>query len=52
MHKMLGFLGMTAGGWIFWIVGERYSLTAAILLSAVGTGVGLYVGRRIADEYF
>jgi uncharacterized membrane protein YeaQ/YmgE (transglycosylase-associated protein family) len=52
MQKLLGFIGMTAGGWIFWYMGEWYSLTAAILLSVVGTGVGLYVGRRIADEYF
>jgi hypothetical protein len=52
MTKLLGFLGLTAGGWIGWAVGERLSFTAAFLLGIVGTGVGLYVGRRIAQEYF
>lgn len=52
MGKLLGFLGLTAGGWLGWAVGARVSFSVAFLLSIVGTGVGLYVGRRIAQEYF
>lgn len=52
MNKLLGFLGMTIGGWLGWAIGARLSITAALLLSIVGTGFGLYVGRRIAQEYF
>ena len=43
MGRMVDFLGMTVGGWVGWAVGDRLSLFTAILLSIVGTGVGLYV---------
>ena len=52
MAKLLGFLGMSAGGWVGWIVGAPMGLFAAFILSFVGTGLGLYVGRRIASDYF
>lgn len=52
MTRLLGFIGLTLGGWIGWSAGARFSLGAAILLSIVGTGVGLYVGRRIARDHF
>jgi len=52
LSKLLGFLGLTLGGWLGWAIGARLSITAAIFLSIVGTGLGLYLGRRIAQEYF
>jgi hypothetical protein len=52
MTKLLGFLGMTVGGWIGWALGDPFGLFAAFLLSFVGTGLGLYLGRRIANDYF
>lgn len=52
VQKLLGWLGLTLGGWLGWMVGQPISLAAALLFSAVGTGFGLYVGRRIAQEYF
>lgn len=52
MTRLLGFIGLTLGGWIGWSVGARLSLGAAILLSIVGTGAGLYAGRRIARDHF
>lgn len=52
MIRLLAFLGLTIGGWIGWSVGARFSLGAAILLSVVGTGLGMYVGRRIARDRF
>lgn len=50
--KLLGFIGLTIGGWIGWSVGAHVSLLAAVLLSIVGTGMGLYLGRRVARDYF
>jgi hypothetical protein len=52
MSKLLGWIGLTLGGWIGWAAGARLSFTAAFLLGIVGTGLGLYIGRRIADEFF
>ena len=52
MTKLLGFLGLTLGGWIGWAIGEPVSFTAALFLSTIGTGVGLYLGRRLARDYF
>lgn len=52
MVKLLGFVGLTVGGWLGWAVGARVSLMLAFMLSIVGTGFGLYLGRRIAEEYF
>lgn len=52
MSKLLGWLGLTVGGWVGWAIGARHSLGAALLLSVVGTGLGLYLGRRIDRDYF
>jgi hypothetical protein len=52
MTKLLGFLGLTLGGWMGWAVGARFSFTAAFFLSIIGTGLGLYIGRRLAQKYF
>ncbi|MDP2528750.1 MAG: hypothetical protein Q8W51_03360 [Candidatus Palauibacterales bacterium] len=52
MGRMVDFLGMTVGGWVGWAVGGRLSLFTAILLSIVGTGAGLHVGRRWLGDCF
>lgn len=52
MHKLLGWLGLVVGSAIGWAVGIRFGLMPAFILSVVGTGVGLYAGRRISDIYF
>jgi hypothetical protein len=48
MNKLLGWGGATVGGAIGWWAGDRVGLLSAFLLSIVGTGVGLYVGRWTA----
>jgi hypothetical protein len=50
MSKLLGFVGASVGGSFGWWLGDRGGLLAAFSLSMVGTGVGLYLGRRFADE--
>ncbi|HYW10116.1 MAG TPA: hypothetical protein VE913_24325 [Longimicrobium sp.] len=52
MQKVLSLFGMTAGGWVGWAVGAPFSLFAAFMWGIVGTGAGLYLGRRIGQDYF
>lgn len=52
MAKLLVFFGMTAGGWIGWVLGSPMGMFAGFILSIIGTGAGLYFGRKIANEYF
>ena len=48
MSKLLTFLGATVGGAIGWWLGARVGIMTAFFVSVVGTGAGVYAGRRIA----
>ena len=47
--RLLGFLGTLVGGSLGWWLGDFVGLFTAVFLSAIGSGVGLYYGRRLAD---
>ena len=49
MTKLMGFLGATIGGYAGWALGARIGVMTAFMLSIVGTGLGIYVGRRVAQ---
>ena len=49
MSKLLAWVGASVGGAVGWWAGDRIGLFSAFILSIVGTGVGLYLGRRMAD---
>jgi len=49
MNNLLGFVGATLLGSIGWWMGERVGFMTAFILSMIGTGVGMYAGRRLAD---
>jgi hypothetical protein len=51
MSKLLGFVGATIGGSVGWWIGGHVGLMTAFCLSMVGTGVGIYAGRRLADRF-
>lgn len=51
MSKLFTLLGATIGGWLSWYAGAMVSITLAFLLSIIGTGVGMYIGRRLASHY-
>jgi hypothetical protein len=51
MKFIFSTLGMTVLGGIGWWLGEQWNLFAAVVLSAVGTGVGMYYGRKLFDEW-
>jgi hypothetical protein len=50
MSTLLAWVGATVGGALGWWAGAAQGLFTAFVLSTVGTGVGLYLGRRLADR--
>ena len=46
MKRLLNLVGMSAGGWVGWILGAQISVFTAFIVSMVGTGVGLYYTQR------
>ena len=50
MTKLLAFLGATILGWLGWWLGDRVGLMTAFVLSVVGTGLGIYLGRKLAGR--
>ena len=51
LSKLLVFIGATAGGALGWWLGNFAGLMTAFMLSTVGTGFGIYYGRRLARHY-
>lgn len=51
MAKLLGFMGATIGGWVGWAAGAPVGMFTAFVVSMIGTGLGIYVGRRAAQEW-
>lgn len=52
MRKLLAFIGAMVGGWGGWYLGAPVSIFTAFVVSMVGTGLGMYLGIRIARDYF
>ena len=50
MTKLLGFIGATIGGYAGWAVGALGGMFLAFVVSMIGTGVGIYYGRRLAQH--
>lgn len=50
MKRLIDIIAMSAGGWIGWAMGARISFFTAFVVSMVGTGVGLYAGRRATKQ--
>jgi hypothetical protein len=48
MSTLLAWVGATIVGALGWWAGAPWGLFTAFVLSTVGTGIGLYVGRRLA----
>lgn len=48
---MFGLIGATVGGWLGWVIGAPVSLFIAFMIGMIGTGVGMYIGYRIAARY-
>ena len=50
MVKLFKFIGATVGSAAGWWLGAKVGMVTAFMLSAVGTGVGIYAGARYADH--
>ena len=50
MTKLLGFIGATIGGYAGWALGALAGPFAAFIVSMIGTGFGMYWGRRLAQN--
>lgn len=51
MRKILAFLGATVGGYAGWYLGAPFSFFTAFILSAIGSGVGMWLGIRFSQRY-
>ena len=51
MLKLYSFIGATIGGYAGWYAGAPVGFMTAFMLSMVGTGIGMYYGRKIAKHY-
>jgi hypothetical protein len=51
MRGIFGTLGTFLAGSIGWAIGQYVGLGTAMVLSAIGSGFGLYWGRRLFDEW-
>ena len=51
MTKLLITLSTFLLGSLGWYAGERIGMFTAFIASIVGTGVGVYVGRRLARHW-
>jgi hypothetical protein len=50
MTKLLGFVGATVGGYAGWALGALAGPFVAFIVSMIGTGFGMYWGRRLAQN--
>lgn len=48
MEKVIVMIASTLGGSVGWWVGSGVGFMTAFLVSIVGTGIGIYYGRRLA----
>jgi hypothetical protein len=48
---LVGFVGMSVGGWLGWWLGMFEGIGTAVILSAIGSGFGLYYFRKLAEWY-
>jgi len=51
MLRFYSFIGATVGSYAGWLLGATVGFTTAFMISMVGTGVGIYAGRRVARYY-
>ncbi|MFI4886474.1 MAG: hypothetical protein ACHQIF_13025 [Steroidobacterales bacterium] len=51
MRGIFATVGTFLVGSVSWAVGLRVGLGTAVVLSAIGSGVGLYWGRKLFDQW-
>jgi hypothetical protein len=51
MKGLLLFFGMSAGGAVGWWLGMFSGYTLAVVLSGIGSGLGMWLTRKLAEDY-
>ncbi|MCH7948372.1 MAG: hypothetical protein IIC66_11300 [candidate division Zixibacteria bacterium] len=51
MRTMIIIILTSVFGWVGWWVGYQVGIFTALVLSMVGTGLGIYAGRKINQMY-
>ncbi|MBC7791418.1 MAG: hypothetical protein H7Z74_15845 [Anaerolineae bacterium] len=51
MNKIIAILGSMVGGYAGWWAGAFVGTMTAFFLSVIGTGLGVYAGRRLAQHF-
>jgi hypothetical protein len=51
MSKVIVFITATVGGAIGWWLGEGFGFMTAFFVSTIVSGVGIYYGRKIAQNF-
>jgi hypothetical protein len=51
VRKILSLTGATLGGAIGWWAGAYVGTMTAFIVSTIATGVGMYAGRKLFDDY-
>jgi hypothetical protein len=51
MRGLTVLLGSTLGSGLGWWAGSPMGIFGSVTLSAVGSGVGFYIARRLWNEY-
>jgi hypothetical protein len=50
MKGLFGWIGMSVGGAVGWWLGAYVGFMTAFFVSLLGTGIGLYAGRKLAQH--
>ncbi len=53
MKKLGSFLGATVAGYAGWWLAESlgFDFLVAFIVSTIASGVGMYYGKKLAEEY-
>jgi hypothetical protein len=51
MRRIFALIGTTVAGSFGWALGEHVGMGTAVVLSAVGSGFGLYWGYKLFDQW-
>ena len=51
MRGMFSFIGATLLGTLGWAIGADVGIGTALVLSCIGSGFGMYWGRRLFDHW-
>ena len=54
MTKLFIWIGIFAGGWIGWWIGTKlgFEFFGAFMISNLGSIAGVFIGWKVAQEYF